>query len=74
MTKLSDIIKHAEFAARKKAVRVYTWTQKDGSHCIDVVFKDGTRKEMHAPSGRLEMDWELRQDFLQYQNRIASSL
>lgn len=74
MTKLSHVVKMAEASASKRAVRVSSWTQRDGSHCIDITFKDGTRKEMNAPSGPLEMDWELRPEFLTMQNKIGSSL
>ena len=71
MTKLSDVVRMAEASASKKAIRVDTWTQKDGSHVVDITFKDGKRKEMHAPPGPLEMDWQSSQGWLEYQRRIS---
>lgn len=74
MSKLSEIVKHAEFASGKRAIRVHSYTQRDQSHLLVVDFKDGTRKEMHAPVGPLEMDWELNDDFLRYQNSLARDI
>ena len=74
MSKLSHIIRHAEFASGQRAIRVHCYTQRDSSHLVNVVFKDGTQKEMNAPKGPLEMDWELDVEYLKFQNSLARDL
>jgi len=74
VSKLSQIIRHAEFSSGKRAIRVHSYTQRDQSHLLTVVFKDGSQKEMNAPIGPLEMDWELDTEYLKFQNSLARDL
>ena len=71
MTLLSKIIRMAEWAARKRALRVACYTQPDGSHVIDVTMRDGSRKEMHAPTSELKIDWEPVPEVMAWQKRLG---
>ena len=71
VTLLSKVVRMAEWAARKRALRVASYTQADGSHLIDITMRDGSRKEMHAPAGKLEVDWEPTPEILAWQKRLG---
>jgi len=70
-TLLSNVVRQAELAACQYAQRVECYTEGDGSHVILVVFRNGARKEMHAPPGELEIDWEATPENLRWQKRLG---